>query len=453
MSQGNGSGDLSASFSGELIRPGDDAYDEARAVHNGLVDKRPALIARCAGAGDAVAALAFALSEGLPVAVRGGGHSIAGWGVVDGGVMIDLSGMREVRVDPAAMTATVQGGATWAEYNDATAAHGLASTGGVISTTGVGGLTLGGGLGWLMGRFGLAVDNLRSVELVTASGEVLTASEGSHDDLFWALRGAGANFGVATSFEFGLHPLSEVYGGLVAHPYEAAKDVLRAYRDFCATLPDELTAYAGLVHAPDGSGVPLAALVVCHAGDRDQAQRDLDPLVTFGSPALSQVGPMPYPEVNKMLDGGYPKGALNYWKSSFFRDLSDEAIDTMVERFAASPSPMTAIVIENFHGAVTRVPVDATAVWHREPGYNVAITSVWTDPATTDANVAWTRDLYSALEPFFESRRYVNYLGSDDPDATRAAYGPNHDRLARLKREYDPDNVFRSNHNIVPATS
>jgi FAD/FMN-containing dehydrogenase len=444
---------LSASFAGTLLRPADAGYDEARSVHNGLIDKRPALIARCAGTDDVIATLAYAQGEGLPISVRGGGHGLAGLAVADGGVTIDLSAMREVSVDPAEGTATVQGGATWGEYNDATAEHGLASTGGVVSTTGVGGLTLGGGLGWLMGKHGLAVDNLRSVDLVTAAGEALTVSADAYPDLFWALRGAGANFGVATSFEFQLHPLGEVYGGLVAHPFDAARDVLRAYRDFCSTLPDELTVYAGLVHAPDGSGMPLAALVICHAGARERAERDLDPLVSYGSPALSQVGPMPYPAVNQMLDAGYPRGALNYWKSSFLQDLGDDAIDAMVEGFASCPSPMTAIVIENFHGAVTRVPVSETAVRHREPGYNVAITSVWTDPESTEENMKWTRDLYASLEPSFVSRRYVNYLNEDDPGAIRAAYGPNLDRLAEVKRTYDPTNRFRSNHNIDPAES
>jgi FAD/FMN-containing dehydrogenase len=453
MSDGeNAFDELSASFAGTLLLPDDAAYDEARKVHNGLIDKRPALIARCARTDDVIATLAYAQGEGFPISVRGGGHGLAGRAVVDGGVAIDLSAMREVSVDPTDRTGTVQGGATWGEYNEATAKHGLASTGGVVSTTGVGGLTLGGGLGWLMGKYGLAVDNLLSVDLVTAAGEAITVSADSHPDLFWALRGAGANFGVATSFEFRLHPLGEVYGGLVAHPFDAARDVLRAYRDFCSTLPDELTVYAGLVHAPDGSGMLLAALVICHAGARDQAERDLDSLVSFGSPALSQVGPMPYPAVNRMLDDGYPRGALNHWKSSFLRDLDDGAIDTMVGGFVECPSSMTSIVIENFHGAVTRVPVSEMAVTHREPGYNVAITSVWSDPGTTEANIAWTRGLYAALEPSFVSRRYVNYLTEDDPDAIRAAYGPNLDRLAELKRTYDPTNVFRSNHNIEPAS-
>lgn len=443
---------LSATFSGVLLRPADEGYEDARKIHNGLIDKRPALIARCRGTADVVDAVNFARESGLEISVRGGGHNVAGRAVTDGGVMIDLSLMKGIYVDPKARTARAQGGVTWREFNRATALHGLAVTGGVISTTGIAGLTLGGGLGWLMGKYGLAVDNLLSVELVTAAGETLAVSADEHPDLFWALRGGGGNFGVAASFEYRLHPVQQVFGGLVAHPFAAAKDLLRFYGEFTKSLPDDLSVFAALVHAPDGSGTKLAAFVICHAGSREQAERDVQPLLKFGSPALVQVGPMPYPAVNMMLDGGYPNGALNYWKSSFIRALDDTVIGALIDRFASCPSPMTAIVIEHFHGAVTRVGVSDTAVPHRAPGFDFVITSVWTAPVATDDNVAWTRATYAALQPSLAQRRYVNYLGDDEPgDAVQAAYGPNYARLAQVKRKYDPDNLFRLNQNIKPA--
>jgi len=443
---------LVSSFSGEVLTPADAGYDEARRVHNGFVDKHPAVIARCRGTADIAAAIAFARANNLEISVRGGGHNVAGRAVTDGGVMVDLSLMKAIDVDPEARTVRAEGGVVWAEFNDATHAHSLATTGGVISTTGIAGLTLGGGLGWLMPRFGLAADNLLSVELVTADGQVLTVSEGEHPDLFWALRGGGGNFGVAASFTYRLHPLTEVTAGLVAHPFDAAGDVLRFYRDFTGAISDDLMVVAGLVHAPDGSGVPLAAIVVCHAGSPEDASTELKPLLEFGSPALAQVGPMPYPAANTMLDAGYPRGVLNYWKSSFLRGLDDGLIDALINQFASCPSPMTAALIEHFHGAVARVGVSDTAVPHREAGYNMVITSVWTDPATTDANIAWTRESFAAVSSHLAERRWLNYLDDDDAaDAVRAAYGPNYARLAEVKRRYDPDNLFRLNHNIEPA--
>jgi FAD/FMN-containing dehydrogenase len=443
-------------FSGELIEPGDPAYDEARQVHNGLVDKRPALIARARGTADVVAALNAARVHEWEVSIRGGGHNVAGTAVSDGGLMLDLSLMKGIHVDPAAKTVRAQGGVLWRELNRESQLHGLAVTGGAISTTGVAGLTLGGGLGWLMTKFGLASDNLLSVELVTADGSVLTVSADEHPDLFWALRGGGGNFGVATSFEFRLHPVGPmITGGLVAHPIEAAGDLLRFMRDFAADLPDELMFVAGVVHAPDGSGAPLAAAGVCHCGTLEQAEADLKPLLEFGSPVLNMIGPMPYEAVCQMLDDAYPRGALNYWKSAFLSELSDGAIDTMVERFASCPSPMTAMIVEHFHGEVSRVPVDATAVPHRQPGYNLVITGVWTDPATTDENIDWTRETYDAFAPFAADRRWLNYLpaGEDDDTGLRAVFGPNYERLVALKTKYDPHNVFHLNANIEPVAA
>jgi FAD/FMN-containing dehydrogenase len=345
----------------------------------------------------------------------------------------------------------VQGGVTWAELNDAAGAHGLAVTGGAVSTTGVAGYTLGGGLGWLMAKYGLAADNLLAVELVTAEGDVLHVDAACHSDLFWALRGGGGNFGVATSFTYRLHPVQTIVGGLIAHPIEAAPELLRFYRDEVADASDDLTVFAGLVHAPDGSGAKLAALVVFHTGDPAEAERDLAPFKTWGSPLMVEVGPMPYPVMNTILDAGYPAGSLNYWLSSFTRGLPDELIDIAAERFATVPSPMTAILLEHFHGAVTRVGVTETGVPHRDKGWNLLIPSVWTDSADTEANVAWSRETFAAMRPHFGSGRWLNYLGDDQAeDAIRAAYGPNYDRLVEVKRRYDPDNVFHLNHNIAP---
>jgi FAD/FMN-containing dehydrogenase len=324
----------------------------------------------------------------------------------------------------------------------------------LVSTTGIAGLTLGGGLGWLMPKYGLAADNLVSVELVSASGDVLQVSEESDPDLFWALRGGGGNFGVATTFEYRLHPLTDVTAGLVAYPFDAARDVLRFFRDFTAgPLSDDLMVLGALVHAPDGSGAKLAAVAVCHTGSKEEADRELEPLLGFGSPALTAVAPMPYPDANTLLDAGYPKGALNYWKSGFLGGLDDEAIDAIVEQFSSTPSTMTAIGIEHFHGAVTRVGVTDTAVPHRQPGHNMFMTSVWMDPEATAANVAWTREAFSSIRPHLADRRWLSYLDDDDDDAIRSAYGPNYQRLADVKRRYDPENVFQSNHNIEPASA
>jgi FAD/FMN-containing dehydrogenase len=442
-------GSLSQQISGCVLRPHDVGYDEARAVHNGLIDRRPALIVRCRWAGDIVAALAFARRNGLEISIRGGGHNVAGRAVTDGGLMIDLSLMKRVDVDAAAITATVQAGVIWGELNDAAAAHGLAVTGGAVSTTGVAGYTLGGGLGWLMSKHGLATDNLLAVELVTADGDILDVDGSSHPDLFWALRGGGGNFGVVTSFTFRLHPLRTVTGGLIAHPIERAAELLRFYRDAVADASDDLTVFAGLVHAPDGSGTKLAALILFHAGETSDAERELEPFETWGAPAVVQVGPMPYPAMNTILDPGYPTGSLNYWLSSFTRGLPDELIDTAVQRFASVPSPMSAIVFEHFHGAVTRVGATETAVPHRSEGWNLLLPSVWSDPADTEANVTWTRETFATLRPHFGAGRWLNYLGDDQADdAVRAAYGPNYERLREVKRRYDPANVFHLNHNV-----
>jgi len=445
-------GKLANNFTGLLLKPADPGYEEARRVHNGLIDKRPALIARCRGTADVVDAVNLTLNLGLEVAVRGGGHNVAGRATIDGGVMIDLAPMKGIHVDARNRTVRAQGGVTWAELNRETQLHGLAVTGGVVSSTGIAGLTLGGGLGWLMGKYGLALDNVRSVELVTAAGNVLLASTEQEPDLFWALRGGGGNFGVATSFEFQLHPVGPlITGGIIAHPFDRARDVLRFLRDSTASLPDEHTIFGGLVHAPDGSGTKLAAIVTCHCGSLAAGEKAMQPLKQFGSPAMDAVGSMPYCQLNSMLDAAFPKGALNYWKSSFLKQLSDDAIDTMIACFAQCPTPMGQLLVEHFHGAATRVEVADTAFPHRSDGYNFLVLGEWIDHADNDRCMGWARETYARMQPFFSSARYVNYLGDDEMgEPVAAAYGPNYRRLQQIKAEYDPKNFFRMNQNIRP---
>lgn len=444
--------DVATTFSGKLLDPTDAGYDEARRVHNGLVDKRPALIARCCGVADVVDAVNLTRKLGLEVAVRGGGHNVAGRATVDGGLVIDLTPMKGIHVDPKNRTVRAQGGVTWAELNRETQLHGLAVTGGVVSSTGIAGLTLGGGVGWLMGKHGLALDNLRSVQIVTAEGKTSQASKDEEPDLFWAVRGGGGNFGVVTSFEFQLHPVGPmVTGGLIAHPFDCARDLLRFFRDCTVSLPDEHTIFGGLIHAPDRSGTKLAVLVTCHCGSLGAGERALRTLKQFGSPVMDALGPMPYCQLNSMLDPAYPKGALNYWKSSFLRELSDEAIDTMIECFARCPTPMGQLLMEHLHGAATRVPVNDTAFPHRSQGYNFLVLCEWIEQADNDRCIAWARETYAQMEPFFASGRYVNYLGDDETgEPVAAAYGPNYRRLQQLKAKYDPKNFFRMNQNIRP---
>ena len=445
--------DFRATFSGPVVQPGDADYDVARILHNAFVDKRPALIARCRGVADIADAVRFARDIGMPVAVRGGGHNVAGRATIEAGMVIDLSLMKGVIVDPRARTVRAQGGVTWGEFNRETQVYGLATTGGVVSTTGIAGLTLGGGLGWLMGRHGLALDNLVAVELVTAGGNVINASHEEHPDLFWAVRGGGGNFGVAASFEYALHPIGPMlHGGAVFHPFSAAEDVLRFFRDRAADTPDDVTVVAGLLPAPDGSGNKLVALAVAYAGPPEGADAALHPFRTFGAPIMDMLGPIPYTVLNTLFDASLPPGNRNYWKSSFLRDLSDDAIRVIVDQYGSVSSPISQMVIEQFHGAVTRVAPDATAFPHRQAGYNLVMVSQWADRAEDQRHIAWTRGCYAALQPFARAARYSNYLDHDDTtDAAAAAYGDNYPRLQRIKAKYDPDNFFRQNLNIQPA--
>jgi FAD/FMN-containing dehydrogenase len=441
---------LREAVSGPVLAPGDRGYDEARRVHNRLIDRHPAVIARCLHTGDVVYAVNFAGEQGLEISVRGGGHNVAGKAVTEGGLMIDLSLMKGIHVDPGRRTVRAQAGVRVGELDRATAAFGLATPSGVISLTGIAGLTLGGGIAWLMGKYEMAVDNLLSAEVVLASGGVVTASEDTEPDLFWALRGGGGNFGVVTSLEFRAHPVASVLGGAVLHPLEAAPRLLSFYREFAADHPDELSTQAAFLHAPDGSGAKLCGIALCHAGDdADRAEADVRPLREFGSPAADMVRRMPYPVVNTGVDWLFP-GALNYWKSAFFTELSDAAVEVMTGAFERAPSELCALIIEEFHGAVTRVAPTATAYPHREPGYNLLLISQWTDPADTEAGIAWARETFDALSPYMADRSYMNYLSADDHDRVHEAYGPNYPRLVELKRRYDPGNIFRLNQNIEP---
>jgi FAD/FMN-containing dehydrogenase len=449
-------GALAATFHGELIVPGDERYDGARRVWNGMVDKRPVIIARCTGVADVVAAVTFAKEHGLLVAVRGGGHNVAGNAVCDDGIVIDLSGMKGVRVDPDAGTARARPGVTWGEFDRETQLFGLATTGGFVATTGIAGLTLGGGIGWLARKHGTACDNLLSVDMVTASGQVMTASATEHPELFWGLRGGGGNFGIVTSFEYRLHPVGPtVLAGGVVHPFERAGEVLRCLRDQVAAAPDELTVVAVISragtepHLPERAhGQLVVTLAVCWAGDLDEGERVLRPLRSFGEPLADLVEPMPY---TVLQSADAPSGLQNYWKSSYLDALTDEAIDTAVAHAPGMTSPLSSCYFEHLQGAIGRVGDGDTAFGHRDAAFDFNILSVWPDPATSAEHIGWSRDLWTAMQPF-ASGVYVNNLGTEGEDRVRAAYTPAaYQRLVALKDEYDPANLFRHNQNIRPS--
>jgi FAD/FMN-containing dehydrogenase len=438
------------SMRGELLRPGDHGYDAARTVWNAMIDRRPALIARCAGAADVIAAVKFATEHELLVSVKGGGHGVAGTAVADGGLMIDLSPMNGIEVDVAGLTARAGGGATWGDLDRETQAHGLATTGGIVPTTGIAGLTLGGGLGYLMRRFGLACDNLLSADVVTADGALLTASADEHPDLFWGLRGGSGNFGIVTSLEFQLHAVGPtVLGGFVFHPFDQAQEVARFYREFTSTAPDELTTHLAFATSPDGH--PVVAYLVCYSGPVETGEAVLAPLRSFGSPLADTVGPLPYTEVQTFGAPLYPEGRFNYWKSNFLPGLSDEAIQAVIEQFAAVPSPLSAVVVEHLGGAVARVDQDATAFGDRSATHSLIITGEWVDQAESEQNIQWVRNCWEAVRPYAKETVYVNYVDAGEDARFKAAYGANYERLAALKAKYDPTNFFRHNHNVQPA--
>jgi hypothetical protein len=440
--------ELAVSLRGELVRSEDDGYDKARAVFNGMVDRRPALIVRCAGVADVVRGVELARSHNLPLSIRGGGHSVAGKAVCDGGLMLDLSPMKGIRVDPARRTAEAQAGLTLGEFDHETQEFGLATTLGVVSVTGIAGLTLGGGLGWLNGMHGLACDNLLSADVVTADGRLLTASKEENEDLFWGIRGGGGNFGVVTSFRYRLHPVGTVLGGGLSYSLSKAHEVLRFYHEFASGCPDELSTTASMGVAPDGSGV--VGVSVCYCGPAEEGERVLRPLREFGSPLADNIQPMAYTTLQSAPDAGFPPGRRHYWKSSYLKDLSDDAIEVMIRFVSEIPSPTTGVGLQQMHGAASRVDPTATAFPHRDEHYDFLILSQWADPAESERNVEWTRAFFDAMQPFFEEGVYVNNLGDEGEDRVQAAYGVNYGRLSTLKEEYDPTNHFRLNQNIRP---
>jgi FAD/FMN-containing dehydrogenase len=443
--------ELRASLRGRVIESDDADYESARRLWNGMIDRRPSIIATCSGTADVVRAIAFAREHELPIAVRGGGHGVAGRAACDDGLVVDLSAMRGIRVDPAKRTARAQAGVLWGELDRETQLFGLATTGGAVSTTGIAGLTLAGGFGWLMRKHGMTIDNLVSVDLVTADGTCLTVSEEDDPDLFWGIRGAGANFGVVTSFEYRLHPVGPILlGGMVVHPLENGAAALRAYREFTAQAPDEVGSYAGLLTTPDG--MKVVALAAAYFGPVEEGEKALAPLRAFGPPVADLFAPVPYVSHQTLFDASFPSGRRDYEKSTFIDALSDGAIDALVEHMARAPSPYSLIIIEHHGGAVRRVPEDATAFRHRAPEYNVTVPGGWEDPSADAENIAWVRGIVHALAPVSTGAYYANYQTELDRDErVEAAWGANYARLAALKARHDPDNVFRLNHNVTPA--
>lgn len=441
---------FSAQVRGDLIVPGDTSYEEARHIWNAVIDKHPGAILRCRGTGDVVKAVNYARDSNVLVSVRGGGHNVGGRALCDDGLVIDLSQMRGVHVDAMTKTVRVQGGATLGDVDAETHLHGLAVPLGAVSMTGVGGLTTGGGFGWLARKYGPSCDNVLEAEVVTADGKVMTASSTENTDLFWAIRGGGGNFGVVTSFLFQAHSLSTIVGGLIAYPRDDAATVLRGYRDFVTTAPKDLTVYAGLIWGPDGT--PLTALIPCWIGE-DQAQGEalIAPLKELGEPLVADIGPMPFPAIQSMLDGAYLPGTRNYWKSSYMNSLPDVAIDAIVEQGKNMTSPGSAILIEHGAGASDGKPSDHNAFAQRGSDFLVAIMPLWTDPADDQAQIAFAKSASDALQPHGTGTQYLNYISEGEEDAVAASFGPNLARLAALKQQFDPENFFSLNQNILPA--
>jgi hypothetical protein len=453
--------EFAAHFRGELVRPDDAGYDAARTVFNAMIERRPALIARCTGVADVIAAVNLACENALVVAVRGGGHSVPGYGVCDGGIVIDLSPMKGIWVDPDAHTARAQAGVTWGEFDRETQQFGLATTGGRVTHTGIAGLTLGSGSGWLERKFGLTCDNLLSAEVVTADGEFLKASEEENEDLFWGLRGGGGNFGVVTSFEYRLYPLSPILlGGMLIHPFSKVKEFLRFWRDYIGTAPDELGTAPAIFTAPPAPFVPehlkgqlVVGLIVCYAGPLKEAEEVVGPLKEFGPPEVDLIQPMPYMVVQALLDPSQPPGRRNYWKAENMNELSDEAIDTLGDRAAEIPSPFSFVVIEPKGRAISRVAEDETAIGGRDAAHTLYAFSMWENPAEDEANISWTREFMRAMEPFIIPGVSLNFTSDQGQDKVEDFFGRNgkYERLVALKNKYDPANLFRLNQNIKPT--
>jgi FAD/FMN-containing dehydrogenase len=454
-------GVLKSTFGGTLLQSGDPGYDNARRVFNAMIDRRPGLVAQCRSPSDVALIVNFARKHESLLAVRSAGHNVAGFAVCDGGIVIDLSPMKGITVDAAARSVRAEAGCTWGEVIDALQPHGLAATGGFVSVTGISGLTLGGGFGWLARKHGLAIDNLLSAEVVLADGSQVTASPTENADLFWGLRGGGGNFGIVTSFTFRTHEAGTVLGGIVVHPAAATGNVLRHWRDFEADAPAELTQGALLFHFADDPSVPEpmrgAAVIAAggvYAGSIEEGQKVLAPFRVFGPPVADLFQPMPYSAAQRMADFLWPPGQLNYWKSCFLESLSDGAIGVVTDFFARVPSPRTVVVIESLgNSSIQRFPEGSTAFVERRYPFNFLITSAWSSPAETDQNILWTRQFYEAMQPYAAKFAYVNYIGDEGAEGVRKAYGEHKLlRLAALKAKYDPGNLFRMNQNIKPGT-
>jgi FAD/FMN-containing dehydrogenase len=453
--------DLAAALRGELITPGDEGYDAARAVYNGMIDKRPAAVARCRDTADVIAAVAFARANRMEIAVRGGGHNAAGFGTWDGALVIDMSSMRSTTVDPERRTVRVDAGATWGDVDHATVAFGMATPSGFLASTGVAGLTLGGGIGYLSRRFGLTVDNLLSADVVLADGRFVTASATSHPDLFWALRGGGGNFGVVTSFTFRCHDIGErgtVIGGPVIYDIADAPDVMRWYRELVPALPEELSGWFGLITIPPAPPFPeelwgrkACAIVWCYTGPHDRADEVLAPVRAFGSPLVVGLAPMPFTALQSAFDPLYPAGLQWYWRTDFFREITDEAIDVHREFGNRLPTGHSTMHLYPIDGAASRVASDATAFAYRDGGWAGVIVGVDPDPANAELISGWAKDYWEKLHPTSAGGAYVNFMMEEGEDRVQASYRDNYERLARIKHRYDPDNTFHINQNIRPA--
>jgi FAD/FMN-containing dehydrogenase len=451
-------GALADRVAGSVIRPDDEGYEEARRVYNGMIDARPTAIVRCATDDDVVAVVRLAAENGMELAVRGGGHSVPGFGTGDGAIVADLSGMQSVEVDDGRRTAAAGGGTTWGRFNDVTAAHGLATTGGILSTTGIGGLTLGGGVGYLSRAHGLSCDNLLSARVVTADGQQLTASEDENADLFWALRGGGGNFGVVTEFTYRVHPIADVLVGLMFFELSDGPAVFRFFDDTLDEAPREYGGYPAMHLAPplpfipeDRVGQPFAVVISCWTGDLDDGQRFLDRFRQVAPPAAEMVAPMPYPALNALFDPLLPPGLQHYWKNAFVTELSDEAIAAHMEHGARMPAVTCAMHMYPMTGAVQEVPSDATAFGHRNARYVANMAGMWPEPADNEHNIAWVRDYYAGIAPHSETGGYINFASADDQSKAPDDYGANYRRLGEIKRRYDPDNLFHLNQNIKPG--
>lgn len=434
---------------GQALYEGDPEWEAARHVFNGMIDRRPALIVRPSDADDVALAIAYARDHGLPIAIRGGGHNVAGSATVDGGLVIDHSQLRRVSVDGRLKTADAEPGATWLDFDQATQRHGLATTGGLISSTGVAGFTLGGGIGWLVRKHGLACDNLSEAEVVTADGKIVKAREDGDPDLLWALRGGGGNFGVVTRFRFRLHPLGNVTGGLLGYPRLKAVDVLRFWREFVSKAPDELTSIAALMTTPEGH--PAIGIAVCHAGPLPKAEADLRSLRGFGQPVVDEIRPVEYTALQTSLDKTAPYGARNFWKSDFMNELTDDAIEVLVEAANRMASPLSQIHIHHLGGAMLREPTGGSAFAHRGSPFIYNLISTWKDAEQDSIQINWAKSAFDELRPYSRGEAYLNFLGDESPDRAVAAYGASLSRLSQLKRRYDSDNTFGLNQNIAPA--